>query len=103
MIDESGSEFFEGETSDCVWLVAAVRSLKERLTTAWRVAAVSPSKERLSTAVWRVATVSPSEERLSTAIWRVAAVSLFGRETGDCDLACCWLNKPDGSSTSVTF
>jgi hypothetical protein len=26
----------------------------------------------------------------------------FERET-DCDLACCGLNKPDGSSTSVTF
>ena len=70
MIDESGSEFFEGETSDCVWLVAAVSS----------------SKERLATVVWRVATVIPSEERLATAIWRVAAVSLFGRETGNCDL-----------------
>ncbi len=73
MIDESGSEFFEGETSDCVWLVAAVR----------------PSKERPATVVWRVATVNPSEERPATAIWRVAAMSLFGRETGNCDLAYC--------------
>ena len=56
MIDKRGSEFFERETSDCVWLVAAVSS---------------------------------SKERIATAIWRVAAVSLFGRETGNCDLACC--------------
>jgi hypothetical protein len=72
MIDKRGSEFFEGETSDCVWLVAAV-SLFERET---------------SDCVWLVAAVSSSKEKLATAIWRVAAVSLFGRETGDCDLAC---------------
>jgi hypothetical protein len=86
MIDKSGSEL----TSDCVWLVAAVRPSKERpATVVWRVATVNPSEERPATVVWRVATVSPSEERPATAIWRVATVSLFRRETGNCDLACC--------------